>query len=257
MSYWTDLDDIVRNYGVYASTDDIAAWTVIDYGDTANSYDNVFYFGGSGQDLMASYDDGGIYYTCLYAEDYGNDYWCDYYRIATLYDGWTVNQGTNIYTPFDDLDAMTNPIDNGDELYHCNAYTFMCIYTSFDSYYVLATTTNYYYVYNYSLYIQFADYVSDSDWYATWGDLFEYNYWFAGMNYSSMAMDSEYDYTYGTIGTRFVPVWQSGYSIGDTVSFLNSAYITAYEFTTNDITIAGASTLLASAATALAIASVL
>ena len=114
---------------------------------------------------MASYDDGGIYYTCLYAEDYGNDYWCDYYRIATLYDGWTVNQGTNIYTPFDDLDAMTNPIDNGDEFYHCNAYTFMCIYTSFDSYYVLATTTNYYYVYNYSLYIQFADYVSDSEWY--------------------------------------------------------------------------------------------
>ena len=55
-----------------------------------------------------------------------------------------------------------------------------------------------------------------------------------------MYMDWAYYYAYGAKASRFVPVWQKGYSIGDVVTLLTYTWI-AEEFDTNDVTIEGAS----------------
>lgn len=88
-----EIDYMVRNFNPSASESDVASWALISYGETVDNYAEYMgtYFGGSGHDMFASYDDYGIYYQCYYSYDMGYDYLCDYYRIGTLYDGWTMN----------------------------------------------------------------------------------------------------------------------------------------------------------------------
>lgn len=61
-------------------------------------------------------------------------------------------------------------------------------------------------------------------------------------------MDFDNDYNYGTIWSRFIPVWQQGYNIGDEVTFLTSVYDdVAWESFVQTIEIDGASSLVAPA----------
>ncbi len=90
-SAFAEIDTIVTAFTPYASDDDILAWSELSLGATVDALTSQSVsFGGSGQDLFASVDDDGIYYTCYDADaDSANyDYVCDYERIGTLYDGW-------------------------------------------------------------------------------------------------------------------------------------------------------------------------
>jgi hypothetical protein len=59
----------------------------------------------------------------MYADDFGADYHCDFYRIGLLYDGWSLNQGSN-YTTDADLSAATGLMYA--TWYFCNPDTFIC-----------------------------------------------------------------------------------------------------------------------------------
>lgn len=61
-------------------------------------------------------------------------------------------------------------------------------------------------------------------------------------------MYEDNDYNFGTVWSRFIPVWQTDYSIGDSVTFLTMIDDTANtEHFLQTVVIAGASQLLAPA----------
>ena len=109
--------------------------------------------------------------------------------------------------------------------------------------------------------IEYDDYTDDTDWSATFtrNVMFYYGGAFDGNWYTSTQIPPAGGSTdfYGTVCTRFIPVWQNGYSIGDTVTLLTGFGILTQTYVANEITIAGATTVLASAAAALALASAL
>ena len=181
MSYADDLNDMVYNFGTYASETDVLAWNDLDLGTTMNdlttNHDLQWVsFGGFGIDLFASEADDGIYYTCFYAYYYNDyDYSCDYYRIAALYDGWSTGAYMPVVDGYDWKDNTSSNYFPDFDMYFCNTVSGWCadLYVNQAS----GSSADYYYLGFYTYYLTWSSY-TDVDTYTIGHDRQDnYNCW--------------------------------------------------------------------------------
>ena len=84
------MNVLVVAWNPHASADDIAAWTEVSFGTDQDALTQNVSFGGTGQDM---FETDGFYDSCVAAsagDDADYTYKCEYYRIATLYDGFAL-----------------------------------------------------------------------------------------------------------------------------------------------------------------------